>query len=561
MSYEEDLRRLKNISCEEQINFSCSSCRKEYQSNGAIKYCARCQEYLFIPCMEDTDDLSTQIPEKRQAHDSIHTLNSKMAEDSSRIKGIANERPRSECSVWTCSVNVPVISTVGCTENQSPEGNSVGKYNETTDQVERTMQLMEQAVRELQQAEKRHKDHLDELNQMKKNCLRKIQRFRTEVNETIERLEQAAIAELENTFQEIDKVLHDKLSKIQETLNILRKSNEDVKQDISQNVDSESLCEDVFKTAEPFLTEPDIKHELVFINNTKLLEILQSFHSFGFCEYQEKQDLYHIQSMETKTIRHENDKEDCSIHSCCFIDPGDILLADYKNKNIKVLDGAVYKVKDVLSLNRYPLSVCRVSNTEAAVALAETRHFGSDNCIQFVSTERKLVPTRSIRLEHCCTGISVIRNQLFVSNERKRLFVYNLQGELQTTVHLDQFGNEIFSKSYAITENDNGKMVHVTDLNKGLITLDKEGKLLWKYSGPKIKMAWGVCTDGKGNIFVSGGNSSNVVQIGPGGNYLGEVVSEAHSIKDPQAICFDEKKSRLFVTRYNCNSVYIFSVL
>lgn len=396
----------------------------------------------------------------------------------------------------------------------------------------------------------------NDLEKVKESRLREIQSFRQDINTRLDEMEQASIAKLENAFKEMSDILQDKLNDLHLAFDYISNSNYE-----SKKRHEELLKNSISETSQFLHGDSNlITSSPVFVKNTKLLEILKSFNSLGAFNCPKKKGVYHTRGEETVNIAHEDDKEVCSIQSACFTSCNNVLLADYKNKNVKVLDCTDYNIKDMLPLKHYPVSVCKISDAEAALGLAETLYFGGSNSIQFLSTKDKLVPTRTVKLDHCCTGICVVGGELFVSNQRKRLYVYNLEGELQNTIHLDQTGSEIFSKSYTITKSDNGKMVHVTDLNKGLVTVDREGNVLWTFSGSELKMAWGVCTDAYGNCFVAGSNSGNVVQIGTSGDYLGEVVPASYGIKDPQAVCFDRESSRLLVTRYNCNSVHIFSL-
>ena len=415
---------------------------------------------------------------------------------------------------------------------------------------------LKENMKELQRQQRKL---LNRLKEMKESCLKDIYAFRMEINNVIDKLEERTVSELEETFSEKEMELTDKLENMQEVFDSSNEMNDEA------NVQLELHYKNIMETLRNLQKEeeePNIESDIVFTRNIKVLELLESFHSLGFCDLKEKQDLYQIQSSQTINITHDSDTEICSVHSCCFTSFGDILMSDYKNKSVKVVDGSAYNVKDVLSFQLHPLFICEVNENEAAVTLAETKHFGGDNKIQFMSTNNnKLVLTRTIKLDHCCSGIGVVNNMIYVSNERKRVYIYDMKGKLQRTLYLDQSGNELFSKSHAIIESQNKKRVHVTDLDKGLVTFDADGHFLWRFSGEQLEMAWAVCTDGKGNIFVSGGNSCNVIQIGSDGTYLGEVVSKISKIKDPQAICFDKRKSRLVLTKYNSNTVHIFSVL
>jgi len=109
------------------------------------------------------------------------------------------------------------------------------------------------------------------------------------------------------------------------------------------------------------------------------------------------------------------------------------------------------------------------------------------------------------------------------------LYVYELIDKLLRTINKDQSGQKIFFTVCHLTVSNNDS-IHVADYNNGMITLDTQGQVLWKYSGSDLKRVYGVCADGCGNVFVCGCSLHNVLQIRHNGHRLGDFVNKIHGL-------------------------------
>lgn len=86
-------------------------------------------------------------------------------------------------------------------------------------------------------------------------------------------------------------------------------------------------------------------------------------------------------------------------------------------------------------------------------------------------------------------------------------------------------------KSYVTTHN--GK-IYLTNPKKHTISCCLyDGKLLWKFKDTNVlKTPHGITVDDKGNVFVVGKSSCNVLVISPNGKICKEVLTSANLTKD-----------------------------
>ncbi|KAL4216379.1 interferon-beta production [Mactra antiquata] len=247
-----------------------------------------------------------------------------------------------------------------------------------------------------------------------------------------------------------------------------------------------------------------------------------------------KQGLYKVVNKSMYKIKQSDDSNTCNILSSCITNNGDILLVDTNNKKIKLVDSKTYNIISSLLCDARPLSVCNVSSTEVVVCL-------DNNTIQFVSTCNNLVVTRSLSMKHACRCITVSRDRMYICDNTS-LYIYNMNGTLINTIKEIKSGDKIFSHICDITISDDHNMIHIVDLYKGVITLDMNGKICWEFSGEVLNRAYGVCTDGSGNVIVCDRWSNNVILLGQNGDYMGEIVTIQNGVICPQTVCYNNNK-------------------
>ncbi|XP_045175675.2 uncharacterized protein LOC123536523 [Mercenaria mercenaria] len=526
---------------DELFDFICSPCNKKDRNSEAVKYCVDCQEYLCVHCVENHNSFSVlaghTLVERSKFGNASRT-------DSKKLPSVPTERCKVH-SLKLVDMYCADHDSIGChicfTINHKPcqDIHYIPEYVKTTKQTENIRKIndeMDKAISEMDNLMKKKQKDIEDNRKTKATFLQEI--------EALDRLEQASVTEVEGKCGKQDQEFREELKNIQDTFDKLttcktemESSQKNPSQQFVNMKISESIISDT-KEAGSRSTD-ELKGSLLFERNSEILHFLQNYESLAKKPVPIKHGLYEVQSKQSYNVKLNDDVRTCNIWSSCILDSGDILLADYNNQAIKLADCETYKVRSSMKCTS-PRSVCKISSVEAAVSVG-------NRTVQFVSTSNQLVPTRLLKVDCDFRGIAVMGSQLVISEEGKKVYIYTTNGELLKIIENDQSGSSIFSCIREISVSDDGKMIHVVDAYRGLVTVDRDGNVIWRYSGQELVGAWGVCTDGNGNVFASGLSSGNVVQLGPDGTFLGKVIG----LNSPQAVSFARKICKLLVVKGN----------
>ncbi|XP_053388417.1 uncharacterized protein LOC128551542 [Mercenaria mercenaria] len=405
---------------------------------------------------------------------------------------------------------------------------------------------------------------LSEIDLAKKTALDEMKKHRKELDTLLDELENASKQKIENEHKKLWDESEEEKQKITEYESRLQKrvstlqasgSNE-AQRFVSEKLGHKDLV-DISKDAYTFTRGNKTSFE--FHGDPNLVEVFSEIESLGEVERHVKcrtvpvKSLYQIERTREQNVNIPSDKRACNISSCCFDDNGNLLLTDYNNKSLKRVNLQTASVTDQCSMPDSPIAVCCVNKEEAAVSLVK-------RSIQFVSLRDQMKITRQVKLYHPCWGISCNEGSMYITDESKTLYIYNVSGKLFRVVNHDNKGNDIFSNNRHVTFDRYSGKVYVCDFRKGLVSFDKEGTYISSFTDKILSLPQGACSDGGGNMFVCGWGSSNVIQIGTDDKMLGEVVGKSQGLGRICSVCFDGRQKRLVVTISNSDKIYIFNL-
>ncbi|KAH3894931.1 hypothetical protein DPMN_019091 [Dreissena polymorpha] len=191
-----------------------------------------------------------------------------------------------------------------------------------------------------------------------------------------------------------------------------------------------------------------------------------------------------------------NGNPDKSTHNTHALSQPSVLVADYTNKKVKLLDQQ-YQVLSHFGVTNNVLDMCLITPSEVAVAVYDD------------ITQSKLVSGRKFRLQHECTGIAHYQGDLFICSG-EALFKYTLSGK-QTIVLL-----------YIISYQQDK-----------LLTLARDGTLLATYTDPALQLP-------RGQVLVCGELFSNVLQ-------LATLATQEDGLRLPASVCYSSTTSSIIV--------------
>ncbi|KAH3729313.1 uncharacterized protein LOC127853956 [Dreissena polymorpha] len=555
---ETEVDSLENVIAQkEEIN--CEACKKQSKIKVATKYCWQCSQYICDHCETMHGYFAALETHLLVSIEELRAARTPEAEGAPVLPiEYCPKHPTKLIDMYCRNHDV-----VACSLCFLPHYKLCGDIHyvpdiaqETVDMigVEKTQTDVRATTRNIDDVIAMCQTVISDLDSSKQVAMETIRDFRLYLKKVIDKIEQKTIHDVEARHKdlvnqveaEITKALTLKVSAEERSLQLQiadgNKSRLLVSQTFGKHVvlDFESLMKQIKQTT--------AKTKIFYRNDSTITSFLNGLPGLGFIRDQ-KPKFANVKSCEKYDVKLDGD-ENCIIWGSCIDGNGNIVLADNANNSLKLMDKMNYNIIAKCPLPASPRSLYRVNETEVAASL-------SNRTICFVQSDEELTIKRFVEVDHNCFGLALADGEMYISDGSQRVLVYTLDGKHVRTIERDQHDDVIFSESRDITTSDDGNRIHVADSRKGVVTLSKEGRLLWRYKGSEVKGAYGVCTDGSGNLLVTGILSHNVVMIGKNGEKGGEVVKPSDDVTSPVSVCFDRQNERVLVTR-NGNYIYAF---
>ncbi|KAL4224417.1 hypothetical protein ACF0H5_017869 [Mactra antiquata] len=541
---------------EECFDFICTSCDQENKTLEAVRYCVECSGYCCQLCTD--------------THKKFPALSSHNLLDVSQGNQAGNQQPRlPEFPTERCGTHHGKVldmyckkhNVVGCStciskDHRSCPDSQIYSIPEMINTLfnlsnsKQTQSLLKDLMNSMSSISDSKDDQLATLIKARNEALKEITKFQKALETAVKKAAEISKKELENTYKKLEEeILHDK-TEVQKTKDALQNSSKILQKaegNRAQRFVCTKLAETQMKEADDQMSKRILKNledvQLLFTPNQSLMNYINGLHGIGEVVRRTKKrtDLYKVKGSTDINISLNDDSSLCFSFGSCFTYDDKLLVTDCNNKKLKRLDVQNLTVIDACKLHGVPFGVHCVSTNEAVVAC------GSPNMIQFVSIDKNMTPTRQIKMSHYCYDITTKDDKLYITDNGSSLYKYDMTGNLLKTISQDNAGNNLFSNSRYITFIESGNM-YVGDCRNGIVCFDDAGNYLSTYNDNDLSGTDGVCVDGRGNIFVVGCNSPNVVQFNEDGKKIGVVVKQQDGIKYPRSLCFHQKLNRLFVS-------------
>ncbi|KAH3897952.1 hypothetical protein DPMN_022148 [Dreissena polymorpha] len=147
---------------------------------------------------------------------------------------------------------------------------------------------------------------------------------------------------------------------------------------------------------------------------------------------------FNVQRKSVHNVRIPSDSYKCSISGICVLTDGQVLVVDWNNYNVKLLNQQ-YQAVSHWDVNAWPVDICLITSSEVAVAVKN--HDSKIHEVQFITVNQgKLVSGRKFQLQHECSCITHHQGDLFVTS-RQELYKYSLNGKLICRLYQDRSAN------------------------------------------------------------------------------------------------------------------------
>ncbi|CAC5401295.1 unnamed protein product [Mytilus coruscus] len=234
---------------------------------------------------------------------------------------------------------------------------------------------------------------------------------------------------------------------------------------------------------------------------------------------------------------------------CCVTVNSGYIFTDYNDDKLVALNSygtTEYNIKLTDSYASYNLA-CIDNNT-----VAETTGIAEKECVLIIDlTTRKV--KRFVELPGTPFGISFDGKSLIYCCSGNYLYMISCLDFSCTNIQ-----NTLMSPdSYIATHG--GKIFYTVPYDSKVSCL-YNGKLVWEFKNESVlKNPGGIAVDDKGNVFVVGIGSKNIVVISTDGKQYKEIQTKKYGLTNPSTIFFDSIRKQMIVSNDD-NFAHIYDI-
>ena len=271
-----------------------------------------------------------------------------------------------------------------------------------------------------------------------------------------------------------------------------------------------------------------------------------------------------VQSHSRDNVKADDDEKTPNIRGCTVMTHGDVVLCDYNNGKIKLLNSSGVLTGNV-KLSYHPWDVSILDPTSVIVTLPGKKQ------LQVVVVYPQLKPGRVIQLDKYCYGVAVGKGELYVTccnintdtytGENGEIRVLGLDGKVKRRLGVNQDRSFMFTAPYYITVNSSGEKIFVSDIGTDTVTcMSVDGRVIYTYKDDSMRRPWGLLCDSEDNILVCGRDSDNVQVLTADGKRHSTLLTESDGLKNPRSIAYRDSDNTLFVGCYNSDHLLGFQL-
>ena len=562
-----DGRRSYLAGSDQALQHTCGPCKDDGEETEANYFCKVCSVYLCAHCRDEHKRF------KATKNHSVISAHATSGQGSTTMKGafvvLCGCGQKQAVEVF-CENHVEVICPVcetikhrnckTCPIKDKVTKDTKKKLREVIDQAKSLQTRIETCKRDAETGRKK-------LKGTKEGCQKEITDFRQEIKKILEKMEKEILENLDKKANEQLQTIEKQISTLSATLQALS-----VDMDTLENADKAAEGDIMFvadvKISKSMSEYEGLVHdiskgmqqmEVEFQRNKNLTDMLNSMEGLGRIETHVirsiKQDSTVILDMKVKSMKEVNikssdDSNDPEITGCAFLSNGSVLLCDYQNSKVKLLDSD-WSVSKSLKLSDQPGNVAAVDANEAIIT------FLSIKDLQYISTHPDLKLGKTITLPEQCYGLQVVNDEIYTayhkSSGHDEIWKLDRSGNMKSKIVLPQSSSygSLYLGLGSLT--DHNPRVYLTDdINSRVRCYQLDGRMVYQYKDKELTAPRGIYVDSAGNSLVCGCASDNVVVITSDGRKHRELLT-SENITRPQCIDFRPEDNTLIVGCW-CNS-------
>jgi len=239
------------------------------------------------------------------------------------------------------------------------------------------------------------------------------------------------------------------------------------------------------------------------------------------------------------------DETEIWIYDIAVVSPSRLLVSDYTNHALRLVDSVNGGVLSQVSLPGLPCRVCLLGGGGAAVVLNWVKKI---QCVRINGD--KLSLDRSIDVKECPVGISAFDSgNIVVSyNNPGRVEMMTMGGRVIDAVDNQKAGKQLFKYPYYITSNNDD--IFVSDWGTGTITqMDRSLQITQIFTSFLLTSPYGIVSVGTDQLLVANRASHSIVVLNPTNGSVMPLLGQADGIQKPRAVAWCPASKKLYVGR------------
>ena len=518
-----DGSRSLHITSDEAPDNLCDPCKFGGTQTNGSHYCKTCREYLCKSCKESHQRFKvsrnhTIVSSTEAASDGQNAPTFKVlcACDQSLEVVIYCER-HDEVVCMTCKS----VKHRKCNVTKLREKGSTYKISDIQTIIQ-NVHCLEEKIKQFQQD--RYSD-TERIESMIETSREKIKSLRKDFDKFMDTLESNMLTELEEKAKEMRQAAKQYIPACTDTLNVLAGDSK-MLDDASKCSNTEMMFAVDVKISKRLSElrsmmkdfQDEVKPQrLEFEGNQKLLDVKQEVKALGTLRVSESQRektkttyflKMKVQNSREVQIKLPNDKSLPCITGCTFMVDGQLLLCDFNNKTIKLLN-STFDITGNLALDSRPWDISAVDSTRAVATLPDIKQ------LKFIDIVPALKADKQIQLDKRFYGVDVARDKIYVTCHddpgNAEIRVFDKNGTFIRKV--PDVNNTLSSlrQPYYIAVSKTSSMIYLSDWETSIVScISVDGSLVFNYQHDDLKHPNTVLVDEEDNILVCGQESYNV---------------------------------------------------
>ena len=420
------------------------------------------------------------------------------------------------------------------------------------------------------------KSELESYSTMTEKAKGDLQKFRQDINRQIDQIEQAMSTELRDRESRHRQEVDDHISSCTTTKQLIET---DLKMlhDVKQSADTADMYAADVKVSKRLAEYDRLLKEiqrgtsspsLTFRKNDQLWELLINIKNIGTVvehrieKEQNKNMLFtelKVKGKMQELVKMSSDRMTPSITGCVFMPVDRLVLCDYQNSKLKLLDKS-FKLQDSLDLPSCPFDISVVNDTTVIITLPDKKQ------LQYIEVAPRLKIGRVLQIDKKCYGVQVVDSDIYVTCHSGyrggdgEVRILDNNGNLKKRLGVNQDKTFMFELPCYLAVSIKSNKIYVSDAGQDTVTcLKLDGTVIFQYKDPKLSTPRGLCVDDEDNVIVCGRDSHNIhVVTTAAGKKSSDILTNKDGIRKPYSVTYRQTDHTLIVGCYDNDNLIVY---